>query len=581
MTEKPPAMNAILRREVLVIVAFTLLGGVLRMWRPARLGMVHFDEGIYALAGLWVYSPRGLLDLDPTSIAYAPPGFPVLVGLSYLALGVGDLAPILVSIVAGTLTIPVAAWVARRTFGSGAGPVAAAFAAFSGQHIAFSRMALTDASFLLFWVLAIGQGQRFLERPSTSRALSLGVAVAIVQLFKYNGWISGLIVALSALVWLAAELRLSRWSSAAATWGWGLGALLVAALLYWPWFGFVEAHGGYRALLAHQRGYLGGFSSWPGHLWVQLAQADALSAGPNWIACAGLAAALGLAISAGDFAVRRRFLPRVLARTFYLATFSVWRLPNLLWVGILLCWLCYMLIFWRSVATKAMVALGMGWTIMMVFTPFYHPYARLWLPIESFSWLFLGSLFVWARSGLLAPASPPGRGRSWPGDRLLIFGLYCVFVAALHVTNAHWAGKSRWPRLLDTSDSLRHACRLITAALPRSVTDLHVFARPPVAFYLGLDSRVSIHRQGDVAHLLSQNNPTAWAVLDMAMIRQAHSEASELDRLEHGWVAVREIPTTLNLPTLLDIDPAAFGQGLVETSAGLRLLRPNRTGRSP
>ena len=147
---------------------------MLRLWSPGRLGLVHFDEGIYALAGLWVFSPRGLLDFDPTSIAYAPPGFRSWRACPTWDLGVGDFSAILVSIVAGTLTIPAAAWVARRTFGSGAGAAAAAFAALSGPHIAFSRMALTDASFLLFWVLAIGQGQRFLERPNPTRAVVAG-----------------------------------------------------------------------------------------------------------------------------------------------------------------------------------------------------------------------------------------------------------------------------------------------------------------------------------------------------------------------------------------------------------------------
>ena len=109
-------------------------------------------------------------DIDPTVISYAPAGFPVLVGLSYLVSGRqrpgGDSG---VDRAAGTLTIPVAAWLARRTFGPGAGGAAAAFAALSGPHVAFSRMALTDASFLLFWLVAIAMGQRFLERPESAR----------------------------------------------------------------------------------------------------------------------------------------------------------------------------------------------------------------------------------------------------------------------------------------------------------------------------------------------------------------------------------------------------------------------------
>ena len=117
-------------------------------------------------------------------------------------LGVGDVAAILVSIASGILTIPVAAWLSRRTFGPGAGAAAAGLAAFSGPLVAFSRMALTDASFLLFWLCALGQGQRFVERPNLFRAILLGLAVGISQLFKYNGWTSGIIVALFSAVWL-------------------------------------------------------------------------------------------------------------------------------------------------------------------------------------------------------------------------------------------------------------------------------------------------------------------------------------------------------------------------------------------
>ena len=87
MTSKPPRLDSGLPREILVVIALTLLGAVLRLWSPGRLGLVHFDEGIYALAGLWSLSPRGLAGIDPTVIAYAPPGFPFLVGLSYLVFG--------------------------------------------------------------------------------------------------------------------------------------------------------------------------------------------------------------------------------------------------------------------------------------------------------------------------------------------------------------------------------------------------------------------------------------------------------------------------------------------------------------
>ncbi len=181
-------------REWLVITVLTLVGAVLRFWNFGRLSLTHFDEGIYAFSGLWVLSKHGLLDLDPSIVAYAPPGFPLLVGISYGLFGVSDYAAIVVAIIAGIATIPVAGWLGRRTFGPGAGAATATFAALAMAHVAFSRKALTDAPFLLAWLLAIGVGGRFLERPGFVRAIVLGVAVGVAQNFKYNGWLAGVIV---------------------------------------------------------------------------------------------------------------------------------------------------------------------------------------------------------------------------------------------------------------------------------------------------------------------------------------------------------------------------------------------------
>ena len=234
-------------------------------------------------------------------IAYAPPGFPFLVGLSYFVLGVGDLSAILVSIVAGPLTIPAVAWLARRTFGSGAGGVAAAFAALSGAHVAFSRMALTDASFLLFWVLALIQGQRFLERPGAVRAVLLGLAVGAAQLFKYNGWLAGVnrraVGRLLAGHFILANGGPARRRPPGA--GASLAAL-VAAIVYWPWFAFVQSHGGYGALLAHQRGYLGGLAPGPAISRPSSRRHVHFPAEPIWLASAGLAAAAGVLLIGFD-----------------------------------------------------------------------------------------------------------------------------------------------------------------------------------------------------------------------------------------------------------------------------------------
>jgi 4-amino-4-deoxy-L-arabinose transferase-like glycosyltransferase len=578
MISKPPRVDPALRREISVIIALTFFGAVLRLWSPGRLGLVHFDEGIFALAALWVFSPGGLRNFDPTTIAYAPPGFPVLAGLSYLGLGVGDFPAILVSIVAGTLTIPVAAWLAHRTFGRGAGAVAAALTALSGPHIAFSRMALTDASFLLFWVVAIGQGQRFLERPGPARATWLGLAVGAAQLFKYSGWISGAIVAASAALWLSVHRKewRSRWTIA--TWGWGSVAALGAAIVYWPWFAFVESHGGYAALLAHHRSYLSGIRSWPGHLSVQLAQEQALSGGPVWLACGGFIAALGMLISHGDFGIERRFLPRILLEAASLALLSLWLMPTFGWWYV---WICFIVICIKRFVRKSLCLLAVGWAFLAVLTPFYHPYARLWLPLEAFIWLFMAGLFISIRSTFEFQGRGAGWGWNRASDPLPWLALICILGAVPQLISSRSLWRPRHVGPLEPSDSLRLACRSMLGELPEDVRGLRVFARPPVAFYLGLAGRASVQREPDVEKLLERGEHASWALLDMAMIRQSHPAVHSLDPLLAHWVTVRDIPTTLNLPALLDIDPAAASDRSIDPSAVLRLLRPKRIGNVP
>ena len=178
----------------------TLAGAVVRAWELPRLGLSHFDEGIYAIAGLWSVSPGGLTSFDPTLVPYAPPGFPILVGLP-----IWGWASVtwrrLVSIRCGTLTIPAAAWLARRTFGSGAGAAAGALVAFSGFHVTFSRMALTDVSFLLCWFIGTHLRPAVSWNGPTCTAIALGLSVGLTQGFKYNGWLLGAFVVLAAGAW--------------------------------------------------------------------------------------------------------------------------------------------------------------------------------------------------------------------------------------------------------------------------------------------------------------------------------------------------------------------------------------------
>jgi len=271
-----------LTREWVVISSLTLVGAVLRLWAFGELGLDHFDEGIYAFSGLWISTVDGPLALDPMVIPYAPCGFPILVGVSYLMFGVSDHSAILAATVCGIATIPIVGWLGRRTFGPGAGAASATFVALSMAHVAFSRKALTDVPFLLVWLVAIGQGSRFLERPTGWRAFALGLCVGVAQEFKYNGWLVGSIPIVAALVGTIRYPEERKPRALLRTYGLGLIAIIVASLVVAPWYRFVETHGGYGALLRHQRNYLGDLTSWPSHWTTQMAEAYALSGSRRW-----------------------------------------------------------------------------------------------------------------------------------------------------------------------------------------------------------------------------------------------------------------------------------------------------------
>ena len=503
--------------------------------------------------------------------------FPSLIGLAYVVLGVSDLAAILVSVLAGTLTIPASAWLARRTFGAGAGAAAASLLALSGFHVAFSRMALTDVSFLLCWVLGLICGQRYLERPGLGTAVTLGLSVGLAQWFKYNGWLIGVLVIITALVGLIVDARERGRSRLLRIWGFGLIAALVAAAIYWPWFGFVERHGGYARLLDHQRSYLGGVRSWLPHLRVQLQQMSALSGGPIWNAGGILLAfACGLLLVPPE---RRPRLGRVADR---LATIGllVVVFPHYVW------WLVGPWILGRARwANSSSRLLAAAWLGLSLLTPFYHPYARLWLPLFHLGLIVMADLIsapfrMTQASGEILPNAPAHGTRSfllaipWVP---LVWAMAVLFLLGPDFTRSPTLGPGTLPGPLAPSDSLRTATRQVLADLPKETPGLRLLARPPVRFYLA--GRVPMRIEPDLARLLEPANPGLWALVDLTQLRQDGDLIDAQAKILSHWELVREYPTMLNLPTLLDFDPGAARAGSSDAlQAPLWLLRPRSGG---
>jgi dolichyl-phosphate-mannose-protein mannosyltransferase len=565
------------RREFSAVVAFTMMGAGLRFWGYGGLGLNHFDEGIYALAGLWSMTPQGFAGLDPMVIPYAPPGFPFLVGVAYFVLGVADLSAILASTLCGIATIPLAAWVGRRTFGVGAGAATAALTALAMPHVAFSRKALTDVPFELAWLIAIGLGGRFLERTTPGRAIALGLGVGLAQQFKYNGWLTGVIVAVAAASgWLGhADERRTWLASGRIRFGpvlLSLVAVGVALLVYWPWFQFVEQHGGYRSLLAHHRSYVGGYSRWYPFWKQQQAQLVALSGGAAWGAFSWSMAWLGCAwsrngailISPWSRSAGTRGTAGFLGGAAALAV-----LPSLPW------WLGIAAVPGLLAARRpALRMLGSWWLVLSILTPFYHPYARLWLPLHAAGWLLL--------AGLLDVLVPPGvpvhetrapiQDEARPPERVRVLLLLIALVLGLA---QQWCSTSRpfpFASVFQGTSALRDVVselpRLIPPA-PSGGPNMLVLGRRPLSFYLILQGRYAFGLVEGLNDVIRQ--PDVWAIVDGALLGEGTQP--DLPPGSEGRVA-RIHQETLDPVTLLDISPGAATSEQARRTVSILVLKP-------
>ena len=566
------------RREWLVVLVLMILGAVIRFWSFGQMGLTHFDEGVYALSGLWAVSSKGIGTLEPMVVPFAPPGFPILVGLAYLTFGVSDSSALLVSLACGVATIPVAAWVGRRTFGPGAGVASAALATLALAHVAFSRKALTDSPFLLAWLVAVGLGARFLESPRIGRAIVLGVAVGIAQNLKYNGWIAGLVVVLGAVFGLIWGRDQRRPSALVRTFGLGFVAALVASAAYWPWFSFVESHGGYADLMRHQRSYLGGTSTWMPHLRQQLAQVVALSGGRAWAMVTWAVAWLGCGVAVHGWTLfrtssgwdRARLRIGLLLGCAILASF----LDLGWWIG-LACvpWLV------RD-GRPAVRLLAAWWLVLSLMTPFYHPYARLWLPLHAAGWILLSGSIV-----SLGPFSENLLGRcdraTWTRPSILARCAWIVLCGIL----ARWQlEKSVAPLPFSAFSLPTDTLRDVVADLgtdpqlsANPSTPLLVLARRPVAFYLALQGKILFRPLAGPEAL--QKGPSSYKSRELVLLDRTVAGPQFLEDVAEtaylpSWRETRTWTERLDPVTLLDVRPQAAFEGFSTEQRTLILLAP-------
>jgi dolichyl-phosphate-mannose-protein mannosyltransferase len=573
----PPQRLPWSRQETACVIALTALGAILRLAHFGRLGLDHFDEGIYVAAGTWILQPGGILDLDPGIVAYSPPGYPFLIGLADWLFGASDFAAILVSIMAGVATIPLVGWLGRRWFGAGFGGVAATFAAFSGPDIVFSRMALTDSTLLLLWVAGIAAGCAFLDRPGPGRAALLGLAVGAAQLTKYNGWLIGAVVAVAVLAGLAfvpserSRQRLTR------TVGWGLLAATIALAVYFPWIQFVERGGGYAALLKHQRSYLGEVADWPRHLGVQLRQLAMLSGGEGWsVVTSTVALILSLALTS----IRTNRGVRGASTLIVVSLVLVGALTGTSgwWLGPVI----VPILLTRESAGSRMV--GAWWLVLTILTPFYHPYARLWLPLEAAGWLLRSIAMVSVLS--IATGSTVGTGRlgsigvAFTGRGRAIFAgiTIAVLIAANVMTLIASPSPFPFAELIGPKDDLRSATARLVSKVPGDSGPLRFLSRPTVWYYAAGPLGARGIRPVKVASVEDFVSPGfGWGIVDSIQLRQERDPERAAARFRERCVVIAEETAVLSPATTLDVNPMASGKAGGHT-ASLFLVRIRRAG---
>jgi dolichyl-phosphate-mannose-protein mannosyltransferase len=473
----------------------------------------HFDEGIYASV-LWYDVTQG--GAYPGREFFAPPLSGLGMRVASFLPGLQPFAPFVPSILLGTMTVPAAWWLARMWYGSAAGLFAASIAAFSDFHIAYSRTALTDVGCLTWTLLALGFGSLAIHaslnpgRRFLKHAAFAGIATGLGWWTKYTGWLPlAILWGGTMLWWLWKGRKVVRiWRPLTTL----CVATAVAGIVFLPWIWQLQSVGGYSAISANHGSYLTGFSrDLPGiwrqhltqHLSFQFSQdgtMGAFSLGFGMIA-AGVfrwrAArftwnpparhAPGMDVQIADYPPLRLLLRFLFASVVLaiLATrlYSPLILTCLTLAGFAGCYLWPVLqrAHQRRVSNDlsptAAGALPLApgdlaaapfvssdfalccnfvWFVaLLLVTPFYHPYARLFFPLLGSIWLAAsGGVSWWMESNLSVARKPSASRESPPYQKTLSYLMAGVLGGAV-LTSFYEVAPDGEFRPVDASTLLR------------------------------------------------------------------------------------------------------------------------------
>ena len=283
-TPAPPSTieRTISRTEWLWLLGAVLFGAILRLSFPGRMAVEHFDEGVYA-SNFWFEVEQG--GEYPARHLYAPPLLPMAIEWTMIVASLCGIKPtgfipMIPSLIAGLVTIPSLWWVGRRWFGPSAGIVAAWLVAASDFHASYSRAALTDVPVCLFMLWGVYFIWQALQSGTRRDILLAGLFTGLAWWTKYNGWLPLAIGLSGGAAWQLSLPRADRRLRQFFT-RWLLVAL-TAFVIWSPVLWGLQKHGGYAAVAANHRQYVGNLDDFERWCDTALSQMRTIGAYDNW-----------------------------------------------------------------------------------------------------------------------------------------------------------------------------------------------------------------------------------------------------------------------------------------------------------
>jgi hypothetical protein len=564
------------------------LAVALRWMGIGQLSLNHFDEGVLVSGafGVWLHGPWHFPLAQPLQ---SPPLFPwMIAGTFAVTKTESPMMAIYLSAALGSATVWVYFALLRRLQGTTPALMGAAFLAASDLHVAFSRMALTDAALTFWFVVGAYFLTRMVESADRQRsghrstlqlafwALAFGLTTGAAWNTKYNGW---MLVAIAFTAWSIMAGR--EFAGKAVSKGAAdrpaesfarirvLMAIALAALVsiacFVPWYLHVERtfSGGYAAVTANHLRYVGGFADWPwraARLWLSLTALRHF----GWLATlAGISTALiwstARCFRGGQLTTASTVRPWMLVAGVACLTASVVLGTDAVVVVVAAAAILPALVWGRW--PEILFAVWTG--AFLLATPFYHPYTRLLLPM----WPAAIALAIWLGAAAMGLHHRPPAANGLPvtssacsltACSLLSIACCGVALAALIWQPCGWLpSRGAWSRW-----STRQSYRALGDAVAQDdlPTDALVLCQGPPAMTLYLNREWApleiVPFQLWMARI-DRDRACYLAIDSWGMYAENHQLARDavLERLD-CLQPVAVVANDLNLVTLLDYLPA-------------------------